>query len=101
MKILITGNMGYIGPVVACHLRRTLPDCELIGYDIGIFGGCLVDPLQFPEPVLDRQHFGDIRACATSLFDGLDAVVHLAAISNEPIGEAFAPATRAINRIQL
>src|SRR5215203_10210 len=29
LRILITGNMGYVGPVVAAHLRATLPDAEL------------------------------------------------------------------------
>ena len=37
MKILVTGNQGYIGPVLGRHLRRTLPDARLIGFDTGYF----------------------------------------------------------------
>ena len=36
MKILITGNMGYIGPSVINQLRMSRPDCMLVGFDIGL-----------------------------------------------------------------
>ena len=36
MRILITGNMGYVGPILARHLRQTHPDAELIGFDASI-----------------------------------------------------------------
>ena len=38
MKILITGNMGYIGPSVINQLRASRPDCTLIGFDMGYYG---------------------------------------------------------------
>ena len=38
MKILITGNMGYVGPVVVRHLRARYPDAHLVGYDAGYYG---------------------------------------------------------------
>ena len=40
-RILLTGNMGYVGPGVVQHLRQTFPGAELIGYDLGFFAQCL------------------------------------------------------------
>jgi nucleoside-diphosphate-sugar epimerase len=97
MRVLITGNMGYVGPVLAAHLRARHPDAELIGYDTGYFGACLLAPGRAPEGVLDRQHIGDVRDLAPEVLDGVDAVVHLAAISNDPMGNRFEAATWAIN----
>ena len=97
MRILITGNMGYVGPVVAAHLRATLPGAELIGYDAGFFAHCLTTPGPLPERVLDTQHFGDVRAIPPALLKGTDAVVHLAAVSNDPMGVRFEAVTDEIN----
>lgn len=97
MRILITGNMGYVGPVLAAHLRRTMPDAELIGYDLGLFGHCLTDQRWLPERLLDKQIFGDVRDMKSSVLDGIDAVVNLAAVSNDPMGKRFAEVTDAIN----
>ena len=41
MRILITGNMGYVGPAVVAHLRERYPHCELLGFDSGLFAGHL------------------------------------------------------------
>jgi nucleoside-diphosphate-sugar epimerase len=41
MRILITGNMGYVGAVLTRHLRSRFPNAELIGYDTGYFARCL------------------------------------------------------------
>jgi len=97
LRILITGNMGYVGPVVAAHLRATLPGAELIGFDAGFFAHCLTTPEPLPERLLDAQHFGDIRDIPGALLRGVDAVVHLAAISNDPMGNRFETVTDAIN----
>ena len=97
MRVLITGNMGYVGPVLVRHLRQTHPGIELIGYDSGFFSGSLTDHGQLPETLLDAQHFGDVRSLPARLFDGVDAVVHLAAISNDPMGNRFEAVTDAIN----
>ena len=43
MKILITGNMGYIGPCVVRHLRQSHPHVALIGFDTGFFATCLTN----------------------------------------------------------
>jgi nucleoside-diphosphate-sugar epimerase len=95
MRILITGNMGYIGPVAAAHLRERYPDAELVGFDSGFFSDCLTGPP--PEAVLDRQIFGDVRDLPPDLFAGFDAVIHLAAISNDPMGSRFEIVTDEIN----
>ncbi|WP_313614616.1 NAD-dependent epimerase/dehydratase [Agrobacterium sp.] len=97
MRILITGNMGYVGPVVAAHFRSVWPDAELIGFDSGYFAQCLTLPDEFPERVLDKQVFGDVRDFPTELLEGIDAVVHLAALSNDPIGARFEKQTEGIN----
>jgi len=98
MRVLITGNMGYVGPVVVSHLRHRYPTSELIGYDSGLFANCLTTPGPLPETLLTSQHFGDVREIPVSLLQGVDAVVHLAAVSNDPIGNRFEAATDEINR---
>ena len=97
MKILITGNMGYIGPCVVKRLRSTYPDATLIGIDTGYFAACLTNAEIFPECKVDQQFFNDIRDFPPEMLDGLDAVVHLAAISNDPMGNAFEDVTLDIN----
>lgn len=97
MRVLITGNMGYVGPVLVRHLRAALPGATLIGFDAGYFGHCLTGVCRTPESRLDTQHFGDVRDFPAALLEGVDAVVHLAAISNDPMGKRFEPVTDAIN----
>lgn len=97
MKILITGNMGYIGPVVTKHLKSIWPDARLIGLDIGYFGNCINAPHMLPECELDVQYFADIRSFNENILAGVDAVIHLAGISNDPIGNQFEEVTLAIN----
>jgi nucleoside-diphosphate-sugar epimerase len=95
--ILITGNMGYVGPAVVSHLRESVPDATLIGLDTGYFAHCLTGASPVPERALDRQYFGDVRTTPASLLEGVDAVVHLAAISNDPIGNAYDSVTVSVN----
>jgi nucleoside-diphosphate-sugar epimerase len=97
MKILVAGNMGYVGPVVVAHLRRRLPKATLIGFDSGFFAHCLSVPDRVPETILTYQAFGDIREFPTDLLEGVDAVVNLAAISNDPMGARFEAVTEEIN----
>jgi nucleoside-diphosphate-sugar epimerase len=97
MKILILGNMGYVGPSVVSQLRQTYPKAELIGFDIGFFAHCLSNAWALPETKLDRQVFGDIRHFPAELLDGVDAVVDLAAISNDPMSFKYEEITLAIN----
>jgi nucleoside-diphosphate-sugar epimerase len=97
MRILITGNMGYVGSVLVGYLRSRYPDLSLIGYDSGFFAHCLTGARTPPESVLDQQHFGDVRELPSKLLDGIDAVVHLAAVSNDPMGRRFESVTDEIN----
>ncbi|MCI0753669.1 NAD-dependent epimerase/dehydratase family protein [Teichococcus vastitatis] len=97
MRILITGNMGYVGPVVAAHFRKVFPGATLVGFDRGWFGHCLTTQDQLPETLLDEQRFGDVRDLGVEDLRGFDAVVHLAAISNDPMGQRFEAVTDAIN----
>jgi len=97
MKILITGNMGYVGPSVVKQLRASYPDSTLVGLDIAYYGHCMTDAGALSERKLNIQHFADIRRFPEEALDGLDAVVHLAAISNDPIGNRFEEVTLDIN----
>lgn len=97
MRVLITGNMGYVGSVLVRHLRERIPDATLIGYDSGYFAHCLTAADSLPECSLDRQIFGDVRNFSQDHLKGIDAVVHLAAISNDPMGNRFASVTEEIN----
>jgi nucleoside-diphosphate-sugar epimerase len=96
-KILINGNMGYIGPIVVRHFRENYPDIKIVGFDSGFFAGCLVDPNIFPESSVDIQYFGDIREFPINILEGVDAVIQLAAISNDPMGKFFEIPTKEIN----
>jgi len=79
--------MGYVGPGLISRLRQSYPNAELIGYDMGYFSKCLTNVDFLPDNQLNRQVFGDVRHYQESLFDGVDAVVYLAAISNDPMGK--------------
>ena len=97
MNILITGNMGYVGPVVVRRLKDSYPDAFLIGLDTGYFGGCITNGDRLPETRVDVQYFSDVRALPEAAIEGTDAIVHLAGISNDPIGNLFEDITLDIN----
>lgn len=96
-SILITGNMGYVGPSVVRQLKSAYPEAKIIGFDIGYFAHCLTGASLLPESLLDQQVFGDIRKLPADLLQGVDAVISLAAISNDPMGKAFEQVTMDIN----
>jgi nucleoside-diphosphate-sugar epimerase len=97
MRILVTGNMGYVGPGVVQRLRESYPQATLIGLDAGYFAHCLTNAQVLPESRLDVQYFSDMRKLKTEALKGVDAVVHLAAISNDPMGKSFEDVTYDIN----
>lgn len=97
MNILITGNMGYIGPCLVKQLRSSLPEARLIGLDTGYFAHCLTNSKVLPEVRMDEQLFLDMRDLRPEHLEGVDTVIHLAAISNDPMGNTFEQATEAIN----
>jgi len=97
MNILITGNMGYIGPVVSKHLRGKFPHAKLIGLDTCFFGHCLTSTKFLPERNIDHQYFLDVRDIDHLFLKNIDVIIHLAAISNDPIGNKFELITDEIN----
>lgn len=97
MKILITGNLGYVGSELVKTLRRAYPTAELIGFDSGFFMKQVTNALTSPEIYLDQQVLGDVRDFPEALLKGVDTVIQLAAISNDPIGNKFEKVTFEVN----
>jgi len=100
MKILITGNMGYVGPLVVSALRKSFNNCYIYGIDSGFFAHCLLDKdAAMSEVVVNQQHFLDIRDILPSNLKGIDHVIHLASISNDPMGKLYEDQTWDINSL--
>ena len=97
MKILILGNLGYIGPLVVERLRKSYPNAILVGFDIGYYAHALTTISRLPESLLDVQYYGDVRTFPEDLMNGVVAVVYLAAISNDPMGKEFEDITLDVN----
>lgn len=93
MRVLITGHCGYIGPVMIRLFHQA--GHEVVGYDTGYFRDQIEDAPKACHP--DREIAGDIRDIDESAFRGIDAVVHLAALSNDPMGDIVAAKTDDIN----
>jgi nucleoside-diphosphate-sugar epimerase len=91
MRILITGNLGYIGSVTSEYLRNVGYKVE--GMDSGFYRDCLLVPVKNEV----TTNFKDIRDTEVFDFEGIDVVVHLAALSNDPIGELDENLTFEIN----
>jgi nucleoside-diphosphate-sugar epimerase len=97
MKVLITGNMGYVGCGVVKEFRANYPDAEIAGFDIGYFAKYITSNKISPEAYLNAQYFGDVRQFPDHLLKNVDTVISLAAISNDPIGNKFEEVTLDIN----
>jgi nucleoside-diphosphate-sugar epimerase len=78
-NILVTGSLGYLGTVLMAHLEKRGFNCT--GFDSGFFKDCLLYDAPTPKTV-----FRDVRDIEQSDLDGIQAVVHLAGISNDPFG---------------
>jgi len=98
MRILIVGNLGYIGSVLSRYLRINYPRAQIIGFDSGLFAQCLSSERKIPESYLDQQIYGDTRDISEQILIGVDTVVCLAAVSNDPMGKRFELVTSEINR---
>jgi nucleoside-diphosphate-sugar epimerase len=93
MKILLTGHRGYIGAVAGPILRDAGQD--VVGLDADLFAGC-----EFGEAAKDISEVRkDIRDVTQADLDGFDAVVHLAALSNDPLGDLDPTLTYDINYV--
>ena len=97
MKILVTGNLGYVGPGVVRALRASHPAATLVALDAGYFAHCLTNADALPERELDAQYFADVRGFPKAALDDVDVVVALAAISNDPMGNTFEAVTFDVN----
>jgi nucleoside-diphosphate-sugar epimerase len=97
MRIIVTGNLGYVGPPTIRQLRKSYPDAYIIGLDSGFFSACSIQHDFLPELRLDQQLFADVRQLPENILDQVDAIVHLAAISNDPIGNQYEDVTMEIN----
>ena len=91
MKILVTGNQGYIGSVLAPMLQQK--GHEVTGFDIGYYKDCLL----YDDQVIVKQISKDIRDVSMSDLENIDAIIHLAALSNDPLGELVPGLTEEIN----
>jgi nucleoside-diphosphate-sugar epimerase len=91
VRVLVTGHDGYIGRILASVLRDRGHD--VVGLDVGLFAGCTLGPDAGPGAAMHV----DLRDLRLVDLAGFDAVVHLAAISNDPLGELNASCTLAIN----
>lgn len=97
MNILLIGNLGYVGPIAVKHFKSRYPEIFLAGYDIGYFIQNYTTNGRAGDTLLDRQYYGDVRNFDVNLLKGFDAVIYLAAISNDPMGNAFEKPTLDIN----
>jgi len=91
MKVLLTGHKGYIGAVAMPMLESA--GHEVIGLDSDLFAGCDFGPL----PPASHEIPKDLRDLSRDDLRGFDAVVHLAALSNDPIGNLNPQLTYDIN----
>ena len=92
MRVLVTGHDGYIGSVLVPLFERA--GHEVTGFDSYLYDGCLFGPDREPPPEIRK----DIRDVEPDDLRGFDAVVHLAAISNDPLGDYRPETTYDINR---
>lgn len=91
MRVLVTGHQGYLGTVMTPVLRAAGHD--VVGLDSGLFAGCLLGPPPDDPPAFDL----DIRDIKEKHLNGFDAVIHLAALSNDPLGSLAPEITHKIN----
>ena len=91
MTVLVTGNLGYIGSVLTSVLARR--GYRVRGLDSGLFADCLLAPADGPEQQLHR----DVREVERLDLAEIEGIVHLAGLSNDPLGELDGSLTQAIN----
>ncbi|MGY4721001.1 NAD-dependent epimerase/dehydratase family protein [Naumannella huperziae] len=92
MRVLLTGQLGYLGTVMAPVL--TADGHEVVGLDTGLYAAELLGPAPADPPALAV----DLRDVTADQLAGFDAIVHLAALSNDPLGALDPELTFAINR---
>ena len=90
--VLVTGNLGYIGSTMIPFLINK--GYDVIGYDIGYYEDCYLEPA--PQALV-KQIKKDVRDCTPEDFKGVDYVIHLAGLSNDPLGDVDESLTYDIN----
>lgn len=92
MKILVTGNLGYIGCILSDILIKK--DYEVVGFDTNYYDGIANLPNSFKKITQIKK---DVRNITKDDLKGIEAVIHLAALSNDPVGELNPRLTLDIN----
>ncbi len=90
-RVLVTGHLGYLGTVMVPILQAA--GHQVSGLDIGYFGDCVLGPQPADPPGLAV----DLRDVEPHDLRGYDAVIHLAALSNDPLGALVPEVTHDIN----
>jgi len=93
VRVLVTGHDGYIGAVLAPFLMRA--GHEVIGLDCGLFSACAFGDDTEVRQIHARRR--DLRDVSAADLEGIEAVVHLAGLSNDPLGDIDARLTYEIN----
>ena len=93
MRVLLTGHKGYIGTVAATMIQEA--GHEVVGLDSDLYAGC---DFGQPSPAIPEIQ-KDLRDLTRSDLEGFDAVVHLAALSNDPVGNLNPQLTYDINHL--
>ncbi|MFC0864163.1 NAD-dependent epimerase/dehydratase family protein [Sphaerimonospora cavernae] len=91
MRVLLTGHQGYLGTVMAPALAQAGHD--VVGLDSGLFADCVLGP----APADPKAYAVDLRDVRPEQLAGFDAVIHLAALSNDPLGSLAPELTYDIN----
>ena len=91
MRVLLTGNEGYIGTLLVPLLWAR--NHEVVGLDSGLFRECTLKAIRPIEKTIRK----DVRDVEARDLDGIDAVIHLAGLSNDPLGNLHPSFTHEIN----
>jgi len=93
MRVVVTGNLGYVGTAMTPMLSER--DFEVWGLDTGYYRDCLLGPIE--RTGVTHQIQKDLRDITVADLEGADAIVHLGALSNDPTGELNPKLTDDIN----
>ena len=91
MKVLVTGNLGYIGSVLTNKLQQQ--GYSVVGYDIGYYSDCITSECKPPNVQIKK----DLRKIDENEVEGVDYIIHLASLSNDPLGAFMPNLTEEIN----